>query len=94
MINLSLGGPSALFLAEQVDAAHAAGSLVVASMGNHREEGNDPQYPAALNHVLAVAATGPTDVYAPYSQSGAHCDVSAPGGAMTRYQDPDNKDSR
>jgi thermitase len=95
VINLSLGGPTpSTSMQDAVNAAHAAGSLVVAAMGNCRTAGtgcpvaNPTNYPAAYNNVMAVAATGPGDVYAPYSQYGAHCDIAAPGGDMTYYHDP------
>jgi thermitase len=96
VINLSLGGSYySSSMQDAVNAAHAAGSLVVAAMGNCRTEGggcqtaNPTSYPAAYNNVMAVAATGPYDVYAPYSQYGPHCDISAPGGDMSYYHDPD-----
>ncbi|MBN1667697.1 MAG: peptidase S8 [Anaerolineales bacterium] len=96
IINLSLGGSVySQSMQDAVNAAHSAGSLVVAAMGNCRTAGdgcpvaNPVMYPAGLNNVFAVASTGPTDAYAPYSQYGSHCDVAAPGGAMEWYQDPD-----
>ncbi|MCD4738359.1 MAG: S8 family peptidase [Anaerolineae bacterium] len=89
VLSLSLGGPSySASMQNAINAAHAAGSLVIAAMGNDRTEGNPTAYPAACGNVMAVAATGPTDTYAAYSQYGSHCDVSAPGGAMSYYQDP------
>ena len=90
VLNLSLGGPSySQALQDAVTAAHQAGSLVVAAMGNYRSQGNPTNYPAANAHVMAVASTGPTDVYASYSQYGTHCDISAPGGDMGYLHDPD-----
>jgi thermitase len=95
VINLSLGGTSySASMQDAVNDAHAAGALVVAAMGNCRTRGsgcpvaNPTEYPAAYNNVMAVAATDPTDVYAPYSQYGTHCDISAPGGVMSGYHDP------
>jgi len=89
VINLSLGGPDeAQNMRDAVNEARSAGSLVVAAMGNSREEGNPTSYPAAYDSVMAVAATGPSDVYAFYSQYGPHCDISAPGGDMAGPQDP------
>jgi thermitase len=96
VLNLSLGGTSySLTMQNAVTAAHNAGALVAAAMGNCRTAGsaecpvaNPTMYPAAYNHVVAVAATGPTDVYAAYSQYGPHCDIAAPGGEMTVYHQP------
>jgi len=84
VLNLSLGGPADETLLGAVDDAYAAGCLVVAAMGN--EGSATPKYPAAYDHVLAVAATGPSDTRALYSNYGAHCDVAAPGG--TANHDP------
>lgn len=88
VINLSLGGPSySQAMQDAVTQAYNAGILVVAAMGNCRviSEGcptaNPTLYPAALNNVMAVAATTINDTYAPYSQYGSHCDIAAPGGA-------------
>jgi thermitase len=95
VLNLSLGGTSySSTMQDAVNAAHAAGSLVVAAMGNCRTTGpgcpvaNPTNYPAAYNNVMAVAATGPTDTYSSFSQYGAHCDIAAPGGDMSYYHDP------
>jgi subtilisin family serine protease len=90
VLNLSLGGSSySQTLRNAIMEAHQKGSLVVAAMGNSRLEGNPTQYPAAYDHVMAVAATGPSDLYARYSQYGDHCDISAPGGDMFYLHDPD-----
>lgn len=96
VLNLSLGGPSySQAMQNAVTAAHDAGRLVVAAIGNCRTSSsvcpvaNPTNYPAAYANVMAVAATGPTDVYAFYSQYGSHCDISAPGGAMSYLHDPD-----
>lgn len=87
VLNLSLGGPSySQSMQDVVTAANAAGSLVVAAMGN--DNVSTPMYPAAYDNVLAVSATGPTDAKATYSNYGSHCDVAAPGGDMSYYQDP------
>ncbi len=90
VLSLSLGGPGySISMQAAINDAHAAGSLVIAAMGNDRTEGNPTSYPAAYDNVMAVAATGPTDTYADYSQYGDHCDIAAPGGAMDHYHDPD-----
>ena len=67
-------------LEEAVNYAWGKGCILVASAGN---EGTDtPQYPAALEKVLAVASTygEPDDVRAPGSNHGSWIAVSAPGG--------------
>jgi len=79
VLNLSLGGTaSSSLLQAAINDAYAAGSLVVAAMGN--ENSWVPQYPAASANVMAVAATGPSDSRASYSNYGSHCDIAAPGG--------------
>ena len=88
VLNLSLGGPSySQAMQDAIDSTHAAGRLVIAAMGNERPT-NPTSYPAALDHVFAVAATTSTNTYAPYSQYGAHTDIAAPGGYMEYYSDP------
>ena len=83
VISLSLGGPVySPTLQNAVNAAHNAGSLVVAAMGNDRTGGNPTAYPAANDNVMAVAATTTTDTYAYYSQYGSHTDIAAPGGEV------------
>lgn len=89
VLSLSLGGLNASnAMQDAINDAHAAGSLVVAAMGNDRQDDNPTNYPAACNNVVAVAATDPNDQYAPYSQFGSHCDIAAPGGVMSYYHDP------
>ncbi len=95
VFNLSLGGPNySQAMQNAITAAHDAGRLVVAAIGNCRTANsvcpvaNPTNYPAAYANVMAVAATGPTDVYAFYSQYGSHCDIAAPGGSMSSLQDP------
>ncbi len=95
VLNLSLGSTSySQAMQDAVNDAHSNGSLVVAAMGNCRVAGNGcpvanpTSYPAAYDNVMAVAATGPGDVYASYSQYGPHCDIAAPGGDMSYYHDP------
>lgn len=97
VLNLSLSGSnSSQAMQDAVNEAHAAGSLVVAAMGNCRiydppacPVANPTSYPAACDNVMAVAATGPADAYASYSQYGPHCDIAAPGGDMGYYHDLD-----
>ncbi len=97
ILNLSLGGTDfSQAMQDAVNAAHTAGSLVIAAMGNCRtgctisgqQYTNPTQYPAAYNNVMAAAATDSGDGYAHYSQSGTHCDIAAPGGELSAYHDP------
>ena len=94
VLNLSLGGTGySQSMQNAVTTATNAGSLVIAAMGNCRMAGNgcsaaNPiSYPAAYTDVMAVAATNRSDGYAYYSQYGAHCDIAAPGGAMSSVHD-------
>lgn len=88
VINLSLGGTgSSPFTQNTINNAHNQGVFITAAMGNCREkkepycpEANPTNYPAAYDNVMAVAATGPNDTWASYSQYGPHCDIAAPGG--------------
>jgi len=79
IISLSLGSPEysdAMLTA--VNAATAAGSLVIASAGN---DGLDfPSYPAAFPGVMGVAAVGQDGQLATYSNAGYFISVAAPGG--------------
>jgi hypothetical protein len=79
IINMSLGGPSSSStMRSAINAAVAAGSLIVASAGN---DGLDfPSYPAAYTGVMGVAAVGQDGMLATYSNAGTFLSVSAPGG--------------
>ena len=79
IINMSLGGPGRSTTMENaVNAAYAAGSLIVASAGN---DGLDfESYPAAYSNVMGVAAVGMDGILATYSNAGTFISVSAPGG--------------
>ena len=83
-----------------LDEAFSKGKLVVAAAG---DDGTDrqPSYPAALAHVLAVSATGPTDELwenrgcggIPYgavqgcgSNFGSSIDLAAPGSGIAAWQ--------
>lgn len=90
ILNMSLGGTgSSSAMQNAVSSAHANGILVIAAMGNYRDQGNPTIYPAAYPNVLAVSATAPDDTYAFYSQYGSYNDVAAPGGEMSYLHDPD-----
>jgi len=80
VINMSLGfsAPSApKSLQDAVDYAYGKGVVIVAAAGN--DNTGTPRYPAALNHVIAVAATDSNDKKASFSNFGNHIDVAAPG---------------
>jgi hypothetical protein len=85
IINMSLGGsfPSTT-LRNAVNAAIAAGSLIIASAGN---DGLDlPSYPAAFPGVMAVSSVGQDGGLATYSNGGTFVSVAAPGGDF-RFDD-------
>jgi subtilisin family serine protease len=83
VINLSLGGPDRDSLIEQaVDVAVRSGSLVVAASGNEGIDGSPLGYPAALPHVLTVAATDGTGAVARFSSASRFVDLAAPGADM------------
>ncbi|MDP9387827.1 MAG: S8 family serine peptidase, partial [Actinomycetota bacterium] len=81
VINLSLGGDYSNLVAEAVASARSAGALVVAAAGNDGSEVK--QYPAALDGVLAVAASDADDKLASFSNRGAAwVDIAAPGTSI------------
>ncbi|MBN2201612.1 S8 family peptidase, partial [bacterium] len=78
VINCSWGGTAVSFAEEDAVAyAVGRGCLVVGAAGN--EGVSDPFYPASLQGVLAVAATGENDFSAGFSNFGPGIDMSAPG---------------
>ena len=82
VINMSYGANSACFpeyLALQV--AVASGIVPVAAAGNEFAEGNPPEFPASLPHVVTVAAVGPPPDFRSsfFSNANAAIDLSAPG---------------
>ena len=85
VINLSLGVYGGSKPVERaVRYAIAKGAVVVAAMGNDREDayleyGIHPSYPAALPGVIAVGATDSRDQVASFSNAGKWISVSAPG---------------
>lgn len=91
VINMSLGAVDvACSEAYQaaIDAARAAGIVVVSSSGN---AGNTAtSVPASCNGTISVGATGPNGEQAPYSQTNQHVDVAAPGGCFTPDSVPAN----
>lgn len=78
VVNLSLGSPDYSSLtASAVDYALARGITVVAASGN--EGMSAPSYPAALPGVIAVGAVDRYGVLAPFSNTGSHLALAAPG---------------
>lgn len=78
VINMSIGGSSySSSLQNAVNYAWNKGVVLVACAMNTGS--NTPYYPAALNNVLAVAATDSGDNRASWSNYGTWIDVSAPG---------------
>lgn len=69
----SLGMQSAINYAVEED------MLVFAAAGNLFEEGNPITYPAALEGVVAVAASDKDDGHAWFSSAGSFVDIAAPG---------------
>lgn len=83
VMNLSYGSPRACYAEYAAIAiAYGGGSLVVAAGGNEFLEGNPVSYPAALPHVLSVAALDPTGASASFSNENTAIDVAAPGEAV------------
>ena len=77
IINLSIGGPAeSATLCAAADYAYRQGCLLVAATGN---TGGPVLYPAACDHVLAVAATDSADHRPGFSNLGPEVDVAAPG---------------
>ncbi|MBX0328920.1 S8 family peptidase [Oscillochloris sp. ZM17-4] len=80
IINMSLGGSDeSQALRDAVDYAASKGALLIAASGNERQDGNAVSYPAAYDNVVAVGATGNTDVITGFSNTGPYVDLAAPG---------------
>lgn len=81
VISMSLGGAPSETLAAAAKSAYArggrAGSLIVAAAGN--EGDGTISYPAGLPQVVSVAAIGPADEIAPFSNENADVEVAAAG---------------
>jgi len=80
IISMSLGGPEdTQVIRDAVGYAHDHNILIIAASGNGQAEGNVPNYPAAYPSVLAVAATGGSDLVTGFSTTGDYVDIAAPG---------------
>ena len=80
-----------------VAVTQAAGTLVVAAAGNSRQNGNPPEYPASLPHVLTVGAVDSNGMPSFFTTGSPHVDLSAPGERIwvavpTLLHPPDNYD--
>ncbi len=80
VINMSLGitGRSQV-IARAVENAARHDVVMVAAVGNHYQFGNAPSYPAAMAEVIAVGAVGRSGRRAPFSATGPHLALAAPG---------------
>jgi subtilase family protein len=80
VINMSYGSTS--FCPQEfaeLEFAVARGVIPVASAGNELQEGNPPEFPASLPHVLTIAAVTQAGGPAPFSNANAGVDLGAPG---------------
>jgi thermitase len=81
VISMSLGGPPSQTLAAAAKTAYArggrSGSLLVAAAGNEGDATTN--YPAGLPQVVSVAAVGPTDAVAPFSNENPDVELAAAG---------------
>lgn len=77
IISMSLGGPDARTLRTAIEAATAAGVLVVAASGN---DGNSStSFPAGYRSVVSVAAVGSNGRRAQFSNVNPDVEIAAPG---------------
>jgi len=90
IVNLSIGGNETSQIEQRaIRWAARRGVLVVAAAGNEHEEGNQPEYPAALLQPLgshgrggiglAVGATSMNGKRAYFSNTGSYLSLAAPG---------------
>jgi serine protease len=90
VINMSLGGPlPSLVMKKAIDYAHKKGVTIIAAAGNGGRRA--PSYPAAYDHVVAVAATQFDQTTTFYSQWGKFVDIAAPGGNTRVDQNGDDR---
>ncbi|NEK87284.1 S8 family serine peptidase [Blastococcus saxobsidens] len=80
VINMSLAGAGySDVTAAAIQYALDRGISVVASAGNSGDTGNEVMYPAANSGVIAVSATTPAGVPAPWAQHGWQVDIATVG---------------
>jgi serine protease len=90
IVNMSLGGPlPSLVLKRAIDHAYAEGVTIIAAAGNSGKR--EKSYPAAYDHVVAVAATQYDESTTFYSQWGDFVDIAAPGGNTRVDQNDDGR---
>ena len=90
VINMSLGGPlPSLAMRSAIQYAHEKGVTIVAAAGNSGRRMRS--FPAAYNHVIAVAATQYDRKTTFYSQWGEFVDIAAPGGNTRVDQNRDGR---
>jgi len=85
VINISIGSnTNSPSVSSAVDYAVQRGVTVVAAAGNNHQLSppDVPQYPAALDSTVAVAALSQNGGIASYSTTGAYVDVAAPGSSI------------
>jgi serine protease len=85
VVNLSLGGPGeSPALRDALQYAVSRGSFIATAVGNEFDDGNPVEYPAAyapdIQGTMSVGAVGRNSQRAPYSNTGAHLEIVAPGG--------------
>jgi hypothetical protein len=64
---------------DAVQIAVASGVVPVAAAGNEQEQGNPPEFPASLPHVVSVASIGADGQASAFSNANAAIDLAAPG---------------
>jgi serine protease len=90
IVNMSLGGPlPSLVLKRAIDHAYEQGVTIIAAAGNSGKR--EKSYPAAYDHVIAVAATQYDKSTTFYSQWGDFVDIAAPGGNTRVDQNDDGR---
>jgi serine protease len=83
VINMSFAGPApSQTVGNAIQAARAAGTVVVAAAGNGNSSA--PFFPAAHDGVISVSAVDLNAQRASYSNFGGTVDVAAPGGDTSR----------
>ncbi len=82
IMNHSWGGPQYKTIIRQAFAyAYKMNTVNSVAMGNDFNNGNPTNFPAAFGQgIIAVGGTQNNDVKSPFSQTGNHIDVVAPGG--------------
>ncbi len=86
VVNMSIGGTySSQALQDAINYAWSRGVVLVAAAGNSNS--SKLVFPAAYEHVIAVAATDKTDQKAYFSNYGAWVDVAAPGVSILSLDD-------